>query len=49
MRAFLADCISGYLVALVNDWSAFTMTAIILLLRIILEWFLIKNKRKEKE
>ena len=45
MRQILADIGAGIGISVVNDWRAFWTTVIIILLRILLEWIILRNKK----
>lgn len=49
MRSFFADVATGIGVSWVNDIPAFWPTVIILVLRIFVEWLILKNRNREQK
>lgn len=49
MRQLLADVGAGFGVAIVNNIPAFWPTVIIISLRIILEWLILRNRTKREK
>lgn len=45
----LADVGAGLGIGYVNDWPALLPTVIIIVLRIVLEWLILRNKKADKE
>jgi hypothetical protein len=47
MRQLLADISAGFGISIVNDIPAFWPTVVIVVLRIVLEWMILRNKNKK--
>lgn len=48
-RSLLADLGTGTTLALINAWDILLANGAVILLRIILEYLILRNKRKEKD